>query len=186
MTPLVLAAREDCLECSRLLLAAHAKVNQTTRYGWTPLLAAVQNRHYRLAAFLLEQGADPNLANHGGWTPLYLAVDNRNIEGGDYPVRQPDMDHLDLIRLLLDHGANVNAQLKTQQPYRAKLDRGTDTMLTTGTTPFLRAAKAAVDRASKTLRDLRIAEVVQLDLQIEDGKVRAYRAKVKVSFKYEG
>jgi len=49
-----------------------------------------------------------------------------------------------------------------------------------------KAAKAAVDRAGKTLRDLRIAEVSQLDMQLEDGKVRAYRAKVKVSFKYEG
>jgi len=48
-----------------------------------------------------------------------------------------------------------------------------------------KAAMAAVDTASKSLRDLRIAEVVQLDMQIEDGKVRAYRAKVKVSFKFE-
>jgi len=48
-----------------------------------------------------------------------------------------------------------------------------------------KAAMAAVERASKTLRDLRIAEVLQMDLQIEDGKVRAYRTKVKVSFKYE-
>ena len=49
-----------------------------------------------------------------------------------------------------------------------------------------KAAKAAVDRASKSLRDLRIAEVVQLDLQLKNGKVEAYRAKIKVSFKYEG
>jgi dodecin len=48
-----------------------------------------------------------------------------------------------------------------------------------------KAAKAAVEKASKTLRDLRIAEVTELDMQIEDGQVRAYRAKVKVSFKYE-
>jgi len=56
-----------------------------------------------------------------------------------------------------------------------------------GTSPdsWEKAATAAVNKASKTLRDLRIAEVAQLDLQIEDGKVRAYRAKVKVSFKYE-
>jgi hypothetical protein len=47
-----------------------------------------------------------------------------------------------------------------------------------------KAAKAAVETAAKNLRDLRIAEVLQLDMQIEDGKVRAYRAKVKVSFKY--
>jgi flavin-binding protein dodecin len=48
-----------------------------------------------------------------------------------------------------------------------------------------RAAASAVETASQTLRDLRIAEVVELDMQIEDGRVRAYRARVKVSFKYE-
>jgi len=46
------------------------------------------------------------------------------------------------------------------------------------------AAAAAVETAAKSLRDLRIAEVVELDMQIEEGKVRAYRAKVKVSFRY--
>jgi flavin-binding protein dodecin len=49
-----------------------------------------------------------------------------------------------------------------------------------------KAASAAVTMASQSLRDLRIAEVAELDLQIEDGHVRAYRAKVKLSFKYEG
>ena len=49
-----------------------------------------------------------------------------------------------------------------------------------------RAATVAVERASETLRDLRIAEVAQLDMHLENGKVAAYRAKVKVSFKYEG
>ena len=49
-----------------------------------------------------------------------------------------------------------------------------------------KAAAAAVKQAAKSLRDLRIAEVVQLDVQLADGKVQAYRAKVKLSFKYEG
>ncbi len=49
-----------------------------------------------------------------------------------------------------------------------------------------KAAAAAVQRAAGSLRDLRIAEVVELDMQLEEGQVRAYRAKVKVSFKYEG
>ena len=49
-----------------------------------------------------------------------------------------------------------------------------------------KAAKSAVDRASASLRDLRIAEIERLDMQIDDGKVVAYRARVKVSFKYEG
>ncbi len=49
-----------------------------------------------------------------------------------------------------------------------------------------RAAAAAVERASQSLRDLRIAEVTQMDMQIEEGRVVAYRAKVKLSFKYAG
>jgi hypothetical protein len=56
----------------------------------------------------------------------------------------------------------------------------------TSTESWEKAAAAAVKTASKTLRDLRIAEVSELDLQLEDGKVRAYRAKMKISFKYEG
>ncbi|OLD65048.1 MAG: transporter [Acidobacteria bacterium 13_1_40CM_2_68_5] len=48
-----------------------------------------------------------------------------------------------------------------------------------------KAAAAAVATASKSLRDLRIAEITNLDMQLEKGKVRAYRAKVKVSFKYQ-
>ena len=47
-----------------------------------------------------------------------------------------------------------------------------------------KAAQAAVETASKSLRDLRVAEVAQLDMHLEDGKVTAYRAKVKISFKY--
>jgi hypothetical protein len=55
-----------------------------------------------------------------------------------------------------------------------------------GTSPdsWEKAAANAVETAAKSLKDLRIAEIVDLDLQIEDGKVRAYRAKVKISFKY--
>ncbi|MFN8473020.1 MAG: dodecin family protein [Anaerolineae bacterium] len=49
-----------------------------------------------------------------------------------------------------------------------------------------KAAAAAVERASQSLRDLRIAEVVKLDMQLEEGKVVAYRARINVSFKYEG
>jgi len=56
----------------------------------------------------------------------------------------------------------------------------------TSTESWEKAASAAVGRASESLRDLRIAEVVELDMQLEDGEVRAYRARMKVSFKYEG
>ncbi len=56
----------------------------------------------------------------------------------------------------------------------------------TSTVSWEDAAKNAVDLANKSLRDLRVAEIVSLDLKIEDGRVTAYRAKVKVSFKFEG
>jgi flavin-binding protein dodecin len=55
----------------------------------------------------------------------------------------------------------------------------------TSTESWEKAATAAVDMAAASLRDLRIAEIVELDMQLENGKIRAYRAKVKVSFKYE-
>ena len=56
----------------------------------------------------------------------------------------------------------------------------------TSTESWEKAATAAVARAAKTLKDLRVAEIVELDMQLEDGKISAYRAKVKVSFKYLG
>ncbi|MFW5952495.1 MAG: dodecin family protein [Gemmatimonadota bacterium] len=56
----------------------------------------------------------------------------------------------------------------------------------TSTESWEKAASAAVEKASHTLSDLRIAEVSELDMQIEEGQVRAYRARVKVSFRYKG
>ncbi len=56
----------------------------------------------------------------------------------------------------------------------------------TSTESWEKAAAAAIARAAESLRDLRIAEISQLDMQLKDGKIEAYRAKVKVSFKFEG
>ncbi|HKH72007.1 MAG TPA: ankyrin repeat domain-containing protein [Vicinamibacterales bacterium] len=141
LTPLVFAAREGDLESAKLLLDAGAPINQVTEYGWTPLLTAVNNRNYQLAKYLLEKGADPNIANKGGWTPLYLATDNRNIEGGDYPVPKGDMDHLDIITLLLEKGADPNKKVKDNT-----LTRTIFTMqwfFEDGATPFIRAAQSS-------------------------------------------
>ena len=151
LTPLVYAAREDCLECAKLLVECGSQHQQVTNYGWTALLTATQNRHYKLAAYLLDHGANPNIPNKGGWTPLYLATDNRNIEAGDYPVRTPDMDHLDYIKLLIDKGANVNARICGPQSTADKCSGDTTETRTNftmqwlfedGATPFLRAAQS--------------------------------------------
>src|SRR5262249_30954975 len=141
LTALVLASREGDMESAKLLLAAGANVNQTTNDGWTPLLTATNNRHYKLGTYYLEHGADTNPANSKGWTPLYLATDNRNIEGGDYPVRKPDMDHLEYIKAILSHGANVNAKVKDNT-----LTRTIFTMqwfFEPGATAFVRASQSS-------------------------------------------
>src|SRR6202035_3825355 len=151
LTSLVFAARQDCLECARELLDAGANVNQVTHYGWTALLTATQNRHYKLASYLLEKGANPNISNNGGWSPLYLATDNRNIEGGDYPARKPDMDHLIFIKALLDKGANVTVRIcgiRSTGENCSGDSTETRTNFTMqwlqedGATPFLRAAQS--------------------------------------------
>jgi len=59
-------------------------------------------------------------------------------------------------------------------------------LIGTSTESWEKAAENAVKRAAESLRDLRIAEISELDMQLNEGKVEAYRAKVKISFKYEG
>jgi flavin-binding protein dodecin len=59
-------------------------------------------------------------------------------------------------------------------------------LIGTSSESWEKAAKVAVERATKTLRDLRVAEIVQQDVQLNNGKVEAYRVKMKVSFKHEG
>ena len=172
LTALVYATRSNDVESARILLAAGADVNQTTGYGWSALLAATQNRNYKLGVFLLENGADPNLANKGGWTPLYLATDNRNIENGDYPVRRPDMEHLDFIKTLLDKGANVNARVKDSTETRTVFTN--QWLDENGATAFLRAAQSGDLELMKLLlargADPKIATVLNVTpLQVASG-----------------
>ena len=140
VTPLVFSARQGDIESARIMLDHGADVNQQTEGGWTALLAAVQNRYYKLAALLLERGADPRIQNKGGWSPLYLATDNRNIENGDYPVRKPDMDHLDFIKLLIEKGADVNHRVKDSTETRTVFTN--QWLDENGATAFLRASQS--------------------------------------------
>ncbi|PWU06632.1 MAG: hypothetical protein C5B51_11720 [Terriglobia bacterium] len=145
LTPLLFAARQGCVECARLLVDSGADLNAADPEGVTPTIYAIINGHYDAAAYLVDRGANPNLADNTGRTALYAAVDFNTMPASNRPapkVIDNEVSSLELVRKLLAKGANPNAQLKKQQPYRAKLDRGDDTMLTTGTTPLLRAAKA--------------------------------------------
>jgi len=145
LTPLLFAARQGCLDCARILVKSGAEVNAADPNNISPMLLATINGHYDVAVFLLDHGADPNIADETGRTALYAAVDMHTMPESNRPSPNEVNNHLtsmDLIQALMAHGANVNAQLKKLQPYRTKLDRGDDTMLGTGTTPMLRAAKA--------------------------------------------
>jgi ankyrin repeat protein len=154
LTPLLFAARQGSLDSARILVEAGADVNATDPAGISAVLSAIINGHYDVAGFLLEKGIDPNLADTDGRTALFAAVDMNTMPVSNIPmpkVIDNRLTSLDLIGMLLARGANVNAQLTSQQAYRAKLDRGTDTVLTTGTTPLLRAAKAGDAAAVRLL-----------------------------------
>ena len=151
LTALVFAARHGDIETVRILLDAGADVNQVTEYGWTALLTATQNRYYQLGKYLLERGADPAIANKGGWTPLYIATDNRNIENGDYPTRQPDMDHMTFIELLLDQGADPNARMMSSTETRTIFTH--QWLREEGATAFWRAAQSSDTELMQRLLD---------------------------------
>jgi len=154
MTAMLFSAREGCLDCVKALVEKGAKLNLADPEGVTPLITAVFNAHFDLAKYLVDQGANVNQWDWWGRTPLYLAVDYNTLPHGGR-ADQPSLDEtlpIDLIRILLDKGANPNAQLKLFPPYRATgNDRGLDTMIQVGTTPLLRAAKAQDAPAIKLL-----------------------------------
>ncbi len=145
MTPLLFAARQGCLASVQTLLKLGADPNITTPDGISPTLSALINGHYNVAAALVDAGANPNLYDDTGRGALYAAIDFNTMPASNRPAPYVlDNKHsaLDVARMLIAHGAKVNAELAKLPPYRAKLDRGNDMMLTTGTTPLLRAAKA--------------------------------------------
>jgi ankyrin repeat protein len=142
-TPLMYAAREGSLGAARVLADNGASLNLVDPDGTTALILAIINSHYDTAALLLIKGADPNLADSTGMAALYAAVDMSTLgEVYGRPARQPvsgDTSALDLIKLLLSHGANPNAQLKTPTLYRAHTPG--EPTLGDGATPLMRAAK---------------------------------------------
>ncbi len=150
LTPLLFAAREGCAACAAELIKAHADVELTDPEGITPLVMSILNAQFDTAAVLIRAGANVNTWDMWGRAPLYSAVDYNTTPRGGRPDR-PSADQttaLQVIAMLLKRGANPDMQLKLFPPYRSLgQDRGGDGMLTVGTTPLIRAAKAG-DSAS--------------------------------------
>jgi len=145
LTPMYFAARQGCVECITVLASLKADVNFADQDGVTPLINALMNGHFDAGAALLDAGADPNIADAVGRTPLYAAVDMNTVPSSNRPgpkTVENEMSGLEFVAKVLDRGANPNARLKKQTPFRTKVDRGADSLLGAGTTPFLRAARA--------------------------------------------
>jgi len=146
MTPLLYAARDGRSDIARMLLAAGASLNQPEANGESPLLVAINNGQIEVAHLLLEKGADPNATDGFGRAPLWSAVDYRDLDaaegsGTNGVHREPV---LQLIRTLLDHGANPNVQTKVEPPSRRwMMPFGARQWVNpAGQTPFVRAAQA--------------------------------------------
>lgn len=150
LTALLLAAREGCALCAEELVRGKADINLGDPDNISPLLMATLNGRFDVAAYLVKAGANPNKWDTWGRAPLYSTVDYNTTPRGGRPDR-PSSDQttaLDVEAMLLKAGANPNMQLKLFPPYRSLgQDRGGDGMLTVGTTPLIRAAKAG-DAAS--------------------------------------
>jgi ankyrin repeat protein len=153
-TALHLAAREGCADCARELVNGGANINTTSPEGITALLFAILNARFDTAKVLIESGADVNIADKWGRAPLYSAIDYNTTPRGGRPDR-PSTDvatPLEIAAMLLDRKADIDFQLKAFPPYRLLgPDRGGDSLLTTGSTPLLRAAKACDVPAAKLL-----------------------------------
>jgi ankyrin repeat protein len=153
-TALMYAARQGSTEAAQALAEAGAHLNLTDPDGTTAIVLAIINGHYDTAAMLAERGADPNIADVTGMGALYATVD-MNTLGEIYgrPSRKSTskVSALDLMKILLDHGANPNARLEKVALARAHTPG--EPTLGTGTTPLMRAAKNGDAAAMRLLLD---------------------------------
>jgi ankyrin repeat protein len=155
LTALHFAARQGGLRSVRTLVEGGADVNQVSAADQTsPMLIAIINGHFDLATYLLEAGADPALESDSGVTPLYAVLNVQWAPKAFYPQPrahlQQHTSYLELMKAMLDKGANPNARLKRKvwyTQYNFDLLRIDES----GATPFWRAAYASDVDAMKLL-----------------------------------
>jgi uncharacterized protein len=154
MTALLFAARDGHTDTARALVEEGADVNN---FGegekLSPLLIAIVNGHFDLAKYFLEKNADPNLANIEGLTPLYAVID---MQWAPYAWRpqpiasQENTSYLEVMKMLLERGANPNARLSKRVWFRS-LPSDNTWVDPTGATTFWRAAEAVDVEAMRLL-----------------------------------
>jgi len=142
-TALMYAARQNSIEAARVLIAAGADLDRGEADGETALILSIINAHHDLAAMLIESGADPSRADITGMGPLYAAVDINTLQFmHGRPPSKPSgkLTAVDVVKLLVEYGGDVDAPLKTVilQRHNSAGNR----YLTEGTTPLMRAAKS--------------------------------------------
>ena len=153
-TPLLLAARENCVKCVDVLAKAGADLNIVDPERHTALIVALINGHFDVAGRLIDHGADLNMQDQVGQTALWAAVDAHTMPDSNRPPPTEMDDSLtawDVVAKLVKAGAAVDVPLRQRVPYRTKIDRGADGVLGAGTTPLLRAAKTGDAKVVKLL-----------------------------------
>ncbi|MBI4471774.1 MAG: ankyrin repeat domain-containing protein, partial [Acidobacteria bacterium] len=143
LTALHFAAREGQFDAVRELVAGGADVNVVAATDkMSPITTAIINGHFDIGKFLLDNGANPNLANTGGLTPLFAAIDQGWAARTWYPAassEQQKTTHLELMKALLERGANPNARMGPKLWFRTFHGDWVDP---DGATAFWRAAQA--------------------------------------------
>src|SRR5215831_934961 len=182
LTPLLYAARDGRLEAAKILVDAGADLEMTDPNGTTPLLMAISDDQMSTARFLIDKGATINVSDWYGRTPLWTAVEVRNMDedNGSFENGVDREPVLDLIKVLLEKGANPNARTKESIPIRRFMLRTTGTLEWvdfTGQTPFLRAAYAgditvmgAANRGSDEILEWLVSKGARLDVKDNESR----------------
>lgn len=156
LAPLHYAARQGNIAAATALLDGGANINQVSgSEQTTPLVLAIANGHYDFAKVLIDRGADVNIANDMGVAPLYATEDVAWVpkEWSPEPVTaQEKIDHLAMMKLLIAHGANLNARL-AKPVWSRIMSENRNWIDPTGATTFWRAAQADDLDAMKLLKD---------------------------------
>ncbi|MGA3204246.1 MAG: ankyrin repeat domain-containing protein [Bryobacteraceae bacterium] len=154
MTALLYAAREGHMESAKALVeGGKADVNAVNGDKISPIAMAITNGHLTLAKYLLDHGADPNLASVAGLAPLYATIDVQWAPKAWFPQPSTDQEkvtYLELMKALLDRGANVNAQVG-EKPWFRSFTNDYTWVDPAGATAFWRAAQSSDVAAMRLL-----------------------------------